>query len=328
MDSRATSREKDGLPRLAFLDALNPDQRRRAVFPFEDGERFNWHFVSRSRHGIALKEMSGKQRRASHELLQSALSNTGYEKAVNTMKLEEVLRQIEMFGFSRDQNNYLVTIFGSPKELPWGWRFEGHHLSLNFTAVTDQFTAVTPAFFGSNPATVPSGDLLGLRTMAKEEDLGRELIRSFDSDQSKKATISNQTFGDILAGPGRAKAIQKPSGVPLAEISGEKRDLAMRLIQVYTGNLRTDLANTQLRRIHAGGVGKIHFAWAGEREPKRPHYYRLHGPTFLIEYDNTQGSGTHIHAVMRDLTNDFGRDALADHYKTGHHHDHHHAHHA
>lgn len=308
---------------ISFLDTLSPAKRRQAVFSFEDKERLNWHFIPRSRRGIALKEMNDHQRRATHALLRSGLSETGYEKAINTMKLEGVLRRIETFGFFRDPENYLVSIFGSPKVLPWGWRFEGHHLSLNFTAVTDEYTAVTPAFFGSNPSTVPIEPLKGLKTLGREEDMGRELIRSLDPSMAAKAIISDQTFGDILAGPGRAAALKKPSGLPLSDVPGSVQDLAVHLIKVYTGNIRDDLAQFQLNRIRANGIGKICFAWAGAVEPGRPHYYRLHGPTFVIEYDNTQGGGTHIHSVIRDLTNDFGQDALAEHYKTGHHHDHH-----
>ena len=157
----------------AFVETLAKKDRKRGVFEFEDRERFDWHYTPRRRQGIAIGDMNETQRATAHALLGTGLSEAGYEKAVQTMRLEAVLKEIETFGFNRDPENYALTVFGDPTAFPWGWRFEGHHLSLNFSVIAPAQVTITPAFIGSNPATVPVGESRGLRTMALEEDLGR-----------------------------------------------------------------------------------------------------------------------------------------------------------
>jgi hypothetical protein len=303
----------------AFLAALEVDKRRLAMFPFDSPERFNWHYVPRRREGLPLKAMTEAERAAAHQLLRSALSEAGYRKAVDIMRLEEVLRQIELFPFSRDPENYAFSVFttaGAP--LPLGWRVEGHHLSLNFTIVNDSHGALTPAFMGANPAEVRAGPLKGLRVLAQEQELAFALMHRLDSGQRQKTLLRAQSFGDIISGPKRSDELKSPAGLPLAELSPAQRDGAMRLLEVYVRNMRQDIADLQLRGLHEAGIERIHFAWAGSLEPGQPHYYRLHGPTLLIEYDNTQNDANHIHSVWHDPRNDFGVDLLRAHYETGH----------
>ncbi len=304
----------------SFLAALPADARRRAAFAFEDRERLNWHYVPRSREGVAFKDMAPGARAAAHDLMKASLSAAGYGKAANIIQLEEVLRRMEMFGgLSRNPENYSVSVFGAPGGAgPWGWRIEGHHLSLNFTVVPGKPIAVTPAFMGANPADVPSGPLKGLRTLAREQDLGRELARSADSRQRGLMVISDRSLGDIVSGPGRGESLTSPAGLPLAEMGGEQRALALRLIEEYARNMRTELAEEELRRLREAGVERVHFAWAGPLEANKAHYYRLHGPTLLIEYDNTQNDANHVHSVWHDPRSDFGLDLLRAHYATGH----------
>jgi hypothetical protein len=306
---------------IAFLGALPPAGRRRAVFPFDDRERVDWHYVPRRREGLAFKDMAAPARAAAHELMKASLSAAGYAKAANVIRLEEVLRQLETFGgLLRDPENYSVTVFGAPGPgSPWGWRLEGHHLSLNFTAVPGKPLAVTPAFFGANPAEVPKGPLKGLRTLAREQDLGRALARSMDARQRAVMLLGEQSLGDIASGPGRER-LGPPVGVPLAAMTSDQRGLAVSLIEEYARNMRTEVAEEELRRLREAGLDRIHFAWAGSLEPDRAHYYRLHGPALLIEYDNTQNDANHIHTVWRDPVNDFGLDLLRAHYLTGHRH--------
>jgi hypothetical protein len=203
---------------------------------------------------------------------------------------------------------------------PWGWRLEGHHLSLNFTLVPGQPVAVTPAFLGANPAEVPSGPQKGLRALGAEQDLGRALVRSLTDLQRARTVIAAQSLGDIVTGPGRADSLAAPAGLPLADMSGDQRALAAQLIDAYARNMRAELAEKELGRMREAGIERIHFAWAGPIEPGRAHYYRLHGPTLLIEYDNTQNSANHIHSVWHDPRRDFGQDLLRAHYERGHHH--------
>ena len=309
----------------AFLAALPDDARRRALIAFGDKERLNWHYVPRGREGLPFKAMPAPARAAAHELMKASLSAVGYAKAVNVIRLETVLRQLETFGgLLRDAENYSVTVFGAPDSTgaPWGWRLEGHHLSLNFTLVPGKPVAVTPAFFGANPAEVRSGPLKGLRTLAREQDLGRSLAQGMDAVQRRRMTISAQSLGDIVSGPGRGESLASQVGLPAAELAPPQRDLLMQLVEEYARNMRPDLADEQLRRIREAGVERLHFAWAGPIDPGHAHYYRIHGPTVLIELDNTQNDANHIHSVWHDPRNDFGADLLRAHYERGHRHQH------
>jgi hypothetical protein len=306
----------------AFLAALTGDGRRRAVFAFDDKERFNWHYVPRRREGLPFKDMSLAARAAAHELMKASLSVAGYEKATNVIRLEGVLRRLETFGgFLRDPENYLMAVFGTPgSNAPWGWRLEGHHLSLNFTLVPGKPIAVTPAFLGANPAEVRAGALRGLRTLAREQDMGHALALGMNEAQRRRMIIAAQSLGDIVAGPGRGETLTSPAGVPAADLEGAQRELLVRLVQEYAQNMRAELAADELRRIREAGVERLHFAWAGPTDPGHAHYYRIHGPTVLIEFDNTQNDANHIHTIYRDLTRDFAADLLRAHYHHGHRH--------
>jgi hypothetical protein len=306
---------------LAFLGALPADARKRAVFAIGDRERLNWHYVPRGREGVPFKAMPAPARAAAHELMKASLSAVGYGKATNIIQLED-LRRIESFGLSRDPENYAFTVFGNPgASAPWAWRVEGHHLSLNFTLVPGQPVALTPAFMGANPAEVPSGPKKGQRALAAEQDLGRALAQSLTAAQRARSVIAAESLGDIVTGPGRADSLATPAGLPLADMTGDQRSLAAKLIEEYARNMRSELAEQELRRMTEAGSERVHFAWAGPLEPGRAHYYRLHGPTLLIEYDNTQNNANHIHSVWHDPWRDFGQDLLRAHYEHGHHHD-------
>jgi hypothetical protein len=306
---------------LAFLGALPADARKRAVFALGDPERLNWHYVPRGREGVPFKAMPAPARAAAHELMKASLSAVGYGKAMNVVSLEDVLRRIETFGLSRDPENYAFTVFGNPgASAPWGWRVEGHHLSLNFTLVPGHPVAVTPAFLGTNPAEVPSGPKKGLRALAAEQDLGRALAQSLTPVQRSRTVIAAQSLGDIVTGPGRTDSLATPAGLALADMTGDQRSVALKLIEEYARNMRSELAEQELRRMREAGLERVHFAWAGPLEPGRAHYYRLHGPTLLIEYDNTQSNANHIHSVWHDPRRDFGLDLLRAHYERGHHH--------
>ncbi len=280
----------------AFLGALPDAARRRTVVAFGDKERVNWHYVPRGREGLPFKSMPAPARAAAHELMKASLSTVGYAKAVNVIRLETVLRQLETFGgLMRDSENYSVTVFGTPDSAgaPWGWRLEGHHLSLNFTLVPGKPVAVTPAFFGANPAEVRSGPLKGLRTLAREQDLGRALAQGMDAAQRRRMIISAQSLGDIVSGPGREESLVSQAGLPAV-----------------------------LRRIREAGIERLYFAWAGPIDPGHAHYYRIHGPSVLIEFDNSQNDANHIHSVWHDPRNVFGADLLRAHYERGHRHHH------
>ncbi|MGE5413329.1 MAG: DUF3500 domain-containing protein [Syntrophomonadaceae bacterium] len=231
-----------------------------------------------------------------------------------------MLRDLETFGPTRDPELYYLAIFGDPSDArAWGWRFEGHHVSLNFSSASGRIVAATPAFLGANPARVPKGPRAGWRVLAAEEDLARQLLGSLDEGQRKTAIFDVAAPSDIILSPGR-KAVPDPAGLSYAEMSAEERATLMRLVDEYLGNMRADVARAQREKIEKAGLDAIRFGWAGGTRVGEGHYYRIQGPTFVIEYDNTQNGANHVHSVWRDLQDDFGGDLLRRHYAESPHH--------
>jgi hypothetical protein len=303
-----------------FLAALTPAQKARATFALRDDERQNWHFFPKDRPGIAFKEMTPVQRHQATALLASGLSHRGYLKAVTIMSLEQVLHDLEQgSGPKRDPELYHVTVFGEPGATnTWGWRVEGHHLSVNFTIVEGKAFAATPSFMGANPAEVRSGPHQGLRVLGREEDLARQLVKSLEPEQRKAAVFSETAPADIITGAQRKVSALKPEGLQVAGMTADQKQLLKELVAEYVFRHRAAVADQDLRRIHEAGTDGIRFAWAGGLEAGQPHYYRVQGPTFLLEYDNTQNQANHAHAVWRDFENDFGEDLLRRHYQQDH----------
>lgn len=301
-----------------FLVALTDEQRSKTVFELKSDERVNFHFVPRARNGLPFKEMTPAQKHLAHALLNSVLSHRGFYKVTTLMSVEQVLFELENNAAYRDADLYYVTIFGTPGKDVWGWRIEGHHLSMNFTVRGDTVLATTPSFIGVNPAEVQRGPRKGLRVLAVEEDLGRQLAKSLDETQRKLGIFSTTAPRDILTGAARKVKPLEPEGLPATQLTSEQRELLKRLLQEYIHRHRSEIAEADRKRIEAAGWQNITFAWAGGLEPGQEHYYRIQGPTFLIEYDNTQNNANHIHTVWRDFDNDFGDDALRKHYEQAH----------
>lgn len=303
-----------------FFAALTPVQATKAKFSFGDEERMNWHFIPRPRKGLPFKEMDPAQQSLAHAFLSSGLSQRGYMKATTIMSLEAVLRELEHgTGPARDPALYYFTVFGEPSDSnTWGWRVEGHHLALNFTLAEGQLVASTPTFFGSNPAEVREGPRKGLRTLAGEEDRARDLLASLDVKQREIAVTSKEAPKDILSANSRKADVGPPVGLPAAKMTKKQTELLMALIEEYAKNMPADVASARLEQIHHASLEKIHFAWSGGWERGEKHYYRVQGPTFLIEYDNFQNDANHIHAVWRNYDGDFGLDLLGMHLKEAH----------
>jgi hypothetical protein len=300
---------------IDFLESLDEAQRRAAAFPFASDERFNWHYIPRERNGVWLGDLNESQHKAAMAVLRSALSERGYQRCRDIMQLETVVAEIEDDDETYDPGNYALTVFGTPGNgAAWGWRIDGHHLSLNFTHAADG-VAVTPTFFGANPATVEKGHLAGLRVLGEEEDCGRALMHRLDEKQRDVAIIRAKAFDDILTGPGREESLRQPAGLALQDMPQACRDMALRIVEQFFGAMQAAAVEAQRRRLREAGAGCLQFAWAGSIEPRKPHYYRLHGPTLLIEYDNTQNDANHIHSVWHDPAGDFGADLLRQHYE-------------
>lgn len=303
-----------------LLASLTEEQRAKALFLFDDTERFDWHYVPRGRSGLPLKVMNEDQRRLAHRFLEAGLSKEGYWKAASIMELERVLREIETWNWlGRDPVNYYFSFFGQPSETgTWGWRVEGHHLSLNMTVVAGRLLADAPRFLGANPAEVSSGALAGMRVLRNEEDLARALARSLDDRQRSQAIFKDGAFRDIVTGSSTAVEPMQPEGIRAADLTKLQRERLMALIEVYASAMPEDIARPRMKRVQAAGVDNLYFGWAGSLAPGEPHYYRIQGPDFLIEYDNVQNEANHIHTVWRDFDGDFGRDLLRDHYRKAH----------
>lgn len=304
----------------AFLDGLDDDRRRRAQYPLDGPARRDWHYFPRlDQPGLRLAEMDGPQREVARRLLRTALSERGLAKAEAIMRLETQVRRMEEESVYHP-DNYSFAVFGQPSaDAPWGWRIDGHHLSLTMVATPDGDLTVTPHFMGANPAEVHGGDLDGTRPLAEEMDRAFGLLDGLDQDERARAVIADRSMGDILTGPGRESALATPEGLAAEHLSEARRDGLMRLVEAYAHRLRPDLAERELARVRQAGVERLHFAWAGSLQPGRPHYYRIHGPTLLIEYDCTQDDANHVHTVWHDPTGrDFGDDPLRRHYDHGH----------
>ena len=304
-----------------LLTTLTAEQAVKAIYPLKDNERYNWHFIPRERKGLPFKEMAPEQKHLAHALLSTALSHRGYFKASTIMSLEQVLRDFEQGkGPTRDPELYFVTIFGKPDaQGAWGWRVEGHHLSLNFMVVEGKEISVTPSFLGSNPGEVRAGPRQGLRVLGAEEDLARQLVKSLNDEQKKAAIDTNTAPREIITGNDRKARGLTPMGISAAKLTKAQTDLLWQVIKEYVYRDRPELADQDLKRIEKGGARSLYFAWAGSVEPKEGHYYRVQGPTFLMEYDNTQNNANHIHAVWRDFEHDFGEDLLRQHYESAPH---------
>jgi hypothetical protein len=308
----------------AVLASLSDDQRAAAHFAFGDDERLNWHFTPRPRRGIPVRDMNQGQRELVRTLLRTGLSARGMRKVEDVISLEVVLRELGGNPDVRDPELYFVSIFGDPSGSgAWGWRFEGHHLSLNYTIVDGAPVAWAPVFLGANPAEVREGSRVGLRALAEEEDLARDLVRSLNEAQRRQAVVTRAAPSDILTGNAPAVHPLEPNGIAVTDLNPGQVDQLIQLLDEYLGRMSNDLAASRRARIEASELSRITFAWAGSLAAGEPHYYRIQGPTFLVEYDNTQNDANHIHSVWRDFDGDFGRDLLRDHY-AAHPHPHHH----
>jgi hypothetical protein len=304
----------------SFLAALDAPRRDSAQFDFTDDERMNWHFVPRARRGIAFKTMTQPQRDLARALLQTGLSQRGYLKANTIIELELVLRELGGSPTQRDPEQYFFSIFGTPGSGMWGWRFEGHHLSLNFTVSDQGIVATAPAFFGANPAEVRTGSRVGLRALAAEEDLARALITALDAQQRATAIIAAAAPNDIVTMNRPRVDPLSPAGISVARLNPAQTAQLRRLIDEYLSRMADDIAAQRRASLERSDFSQITFAWAGSIERGQPHYYRIQGPSFLIEYDNTQNNANHIHSVWRDFAGDFGRDLIREHYESADHH--------
>ena len=308
-----------------FLQTLSEKQKTKIQFGFHEDERYNWNYVPRNRKGLTLNEMSDKQIKGAFALLRTALSDTGFNKTNSIIQLENVLREVENRPVNdtyRDRGNYSFSIFGNPAtDIIWGWRLEGHHLAFNFSSENNRLISGTPSFFGSNPGVVLSGPEKGKHILKDETELGFALLHSLNKEQKEKAIFSNEAPAEILTAASRHAMINEPKGILYKELETSQQTIFMQLLSLYIHRYTRSFADVMMKEIEQAGLNDLRFAWAGDQQPGvgHPHYYRIHGSTIVIEYDNTQNNANHIHTVIRDLKMDFGGDELLKHYKKDQH---------
>jgi Protein of unknown function (DUF3500) len=301
-----------------FIDSLSPELRKKATFEFDDPHRTAWYFTPQqdrdrnpTRKGVRFEELDDKQKEKALALLRAGTSTKGYEQATTIMSLEAILRDVEKkVAMVRNPNWYFVSVFGKPaKTGKWGWRIEGHHLSVNFTIDRGNVESPTPFLFGANPATVKGGDRAGLRAIPEVEDRVKELIQSLDGEQ-KKLAHRDKHFPEIAENTSAAK-IGDPVGIPGAKLNDKQRDLLTKLLEAYAGRMPGDVAAAEMKAVKDAGIEKVHFAYSGEPEAGKAYTYQVQGPTFVVQFLNVQADGSgnpanHIHSVWRRLPSDFG----------------------
>lgn len=312
-----------------FLNSLSDEIKAKTLFSLEDTERFNMNYVPIPRAGATFHDFNETQKKAALDLLRASLSEEGFRKSQEIMELEKVLRIIENNDNDkmpdgrprRDPLNYHFCIFGKPSEdEPWGWRFEGHHLSLNFTSTDGIITSSTPTFFGTNPGIVRSTEYKGREVLKKEAQLGFSLLHSMSQEQLKTVVFTDVAPHDIITTTKRKVEQLESIGIAYRDLSKNQKKIFMELLELYINNYEHGFAEGFRDKITKAGIDNLKFAWAGSHQPGKGHYFRIQGPSLLIEYDNTQNNANHVHTVVRDLTNDYGEDVLKDHYEKEHQH--------
>jgi hypothetical protein len=323
-------RESDVAARIrdavrAWLEVLDQEQRTRAVFAFDTDERFAWDYRPGTRQGLALGDMTPNQRDAAMAIVDTALSDRGAGEVRAIIALEPILGELERLAgrsnwIRRDPDLYWFAVFLEPAGgSPWSWRIGGHHVAVQATVVDGRVVGSAPSFLGANPATVPSGPSAGGRAIDGEETLARALLASLSPEQRRIAVVDPVAPPDILSGNGlRADVREVPIGIRYDQLDDAQHDCLERLIRHYLDRAAAEVAEAEWDRIRAADLASVTFAWAGPDVPGRGHYYAVRGPSLVIEYDNTQDGANHIHAVWRDLENDWGEDLLADHYRAAH----------
>jgi hypothetical protein len=301
----------------AFIDTLDREQRQRAVLPFDGDDRTLWRYTPANRQGVSWKDLSPEQSKAAHDLIKAVLSDLGYRRTQDVRTIEQVLSEIENSA-RRDKDNYLFTFFDMPTTAgKWGWRYEGHHVSLNFTYEGSRLVASTPQFFGSNPAEVPIGDHKGMRMLAKEEDLAIAFLATLSSEQKKQALLADRAPNEIFTAESRT-ATRQEGGIAYSALTADQQADLRDLVAANAAAQESVEARRRIQAIEKAGWDKVVFAWMGAPDRTAAHYYRIQGPTFIIEFDNTQNRANHIHLVWRDFEGDFGRDVLKHHYESHH----------
>ena len=308
-----------------FMNLLDSNQRAHALYPFDTDERYTYHyFPVNNRKGIPMDELNDLQKQAALDLMGTCLSEQSIKKVKEIIQLEVILKALEQRkpdDHFRDPGKYYFTLFGIPADNAiWSWRIEGHHVYFNFSANDKKLVSGTPGFLGANPAVIQEGSQKGQEVLKEEREEGFALLHALSTDELKKAILDSIAPADIITGTRRKAMIDHSAGLRYSEMTGSQQSQFLQLIGLYVHRFTKLFAQDMLKEIQEAGLNNLCFIWAGYTEPGigKPHYYRIQGPTIIIEYDNTQNNANHVHTVVRDLQHDFGGDLLLEHYKESH----------
>jgi hypothetical protein len=310
---------------VKFMKSLDSAQHAQALYPFDTDERYTYHyFPVDNRKGIAMDKLNQSQKQAAMDLMKTSLSEQALKKVRAIMNLEILLKAIEKRkpdDHFRDPGKYFFTIFGMPAaHSVWGWRLEGHHVYFSFSAEENKLVSGTPGFLGTNPAVIQDGPDKGMEILKDEREAGFGLLHALSTEELRKAILDSVAPADIITGTARKAMIGNPSGLRFTEMTSGQQTMLLDIISLYVHRFTKLFAEDMLKQIQGAGIENLWFAWSGYQQPGigRPHYYRIQGPTIVIEYDNTQNNANHVHTVVRDLQHDFGGDILLEHYKASH----------
>lgn len=306
-----------------FINSLDSAQKLKSVFPFSEMSRYDWHYLPATmvaRQGIAIRELNSGQKQNLYALLDNYLSKKGYARTQDIMKNEYLLKELEPDNENRIPENYFVAFYGNPgRDSTWGWKFSGHHVALNFTMVNNQL-AFAPFFFGIYPAEIKAGANKGRRIIKDEEDIGFELINLLTNEQRSKAIFQLKAFTDIVTTNSAQVRPLRHAGILSGELTHQQKVILNKLVVAYLSSMPNEIAQVRMKRIVSEDFNELRFGWAGGLRSGEPHYYRIQGKSFLIEFDNSQHNANHIHSVWRDFNGDFGIDLLKEHYQNNTHH--------
>jgi len=313
---------RDTNPAIDFLNSLTQEQLEKTQLSFDDINRNSWHFLPGAmwpRVGVQLSELTQTQRALLFGLLKANLSETGYDKTLKIIDLENVLAEISGDTIFRDAQKYNIAFYGNPeKDAAWAWSFEGHHVSLNFTIVNNKIS-IAPRFMGASPAIIMEGSRKDERTLANEEDYGILLINMLSDEQRKKAIFQKASFSEIVTANATEVAPLNDVGIKMIDLNKKQQTLLLDLINEYLSTMPKELSEKRMNNLKSEELNAIRFGWAGSTNLGKAHYYRVQGKSFLIEFDNTQNDANHIHLIWRDFNGDFGRDLIKEHYKNSEH---------
>ena len=289
----------------AFLETLDAQQRGKALFEFDSAKKSSWSNLPVTmvpRNGLRLGELTKGQRAAALDAVAAVLSKQGFQKVIDIMNADDQLVKVKDNKMRFGTDNYYLALFGKPSATqPWMLQFGGHHLGINVTVVGKN-AVLTPTHTGTQPDTF-TRDGKTVRPLGPENDLAFKLVNMLDAQQQKQAVLGAKPKNLVL-GPGQDGKTIPPEGLKCSALTETQRTALLELIGAWVHILPEDAAERRMAALKSK-LNETYFAWYGPTTKGSAVYYRVQGPTLVIEYA-PQGSTNHIHTIIRDPSNDYG----------------------